>query len=249
MKRLIFFIGVYDTLDLFIYELKREFEQLEYETMVFDVRDMKGSLMQLASFITKPVKAAITFNNLGFNMELHAGKNLWEELNIPCVNILVDHPYCYHNALAAAPTNGTVLCIDRNHMKYLQRFYPDIPVTGYLPHGGRELAGEKKPLEKRSVDVLYAGGLSRQFAVNIMPDFSKYQEFDAKKICEKTYEYLIAHPQKTVEEAIEQSLLTEGVTLEDDVLREVIADLHFVELYAVSYYREKVLRILAENGV
>ena len=44
MKRLIFFIGVYDTLDLFTFELKREFENLGYETMVFDVRDMAQGL-------------------------------------------------------------------------------------------------------------------------------------------------------------------------------------------------------------
>ena len=41
VKRLLFFAGVYDTLDLFIYELKRELEAMQYETMVFDVRDMQ----------------------------------------------------------------------------------------------------------------------------------------------------------------------------------------------------------------
>ena len=83
MKRLLFFVGVYDTLDLFIYELKRELETMQYETMVFDVRDMQQSLKNLAQFVARPVEAAVTFNNLGFNMELHPGVNLWEELNIP----------------------------------------------------------------------------------------------------------------------------------------------------------------------
>ena len=75
MKRLIFFVGVYDTLDLFTYELKREFELLGYETMVFDVRDMAQGLKDLAVFASRPVKAVITFNNLGFNMELQPGQN------------------------------------------------------------------------------------------------------------------------------------------------------------------------------
>ena len=64
MKRLMFFTGVYDTLDLFTYELKREFEQFGYETMIFDVREMGESLRKLAQFMEQPVEAAITFNNL-----------------------------------------------------------------------------------------------------------------------------------------------------------------------------------------
>ena len=75
MKRIIFFTGVYDTLDLFAYELKREFEAMEFETMIFDVNCMGESLGRLSRFMEKPVAAAITFNNLGFNMELHPGKN------------------------------------------------------------------------------------------------------------------------------------------------------------------------------
>lgn len=90
LKRLVFFSGVYDTLDLFTLELKREFECMGYETMVFDVGNMAQGLQALAEFAAKPVKAVITFNNLGFNMELHPGKNIWEELGIPCVNILME---------------------------------------------------------------------------------------------------------------------------------------------------------------
>ena len=149
MKRLLFFAGVYDTLDLFIYELKRELETMQYETMVFDVRDMQQSLKNLAQFVARPVEAAVTFNNLGFNMELHPGVNLWEELNIPCINILMDHPFCYHNALAAAPRNAVVLCTDRNHMAYVSRFYPKIPVSGFLPHGGIEACGVRKPVREQ----------------------------------------------------------------------------------------------------
>ena len=59
MKRLLFFVGVYDTLDLFIYELKRELETMQYETMVFDVRDMQQSLKNLAQFVARPVEAAV----------------------------------------------------------------------------------------------------------------------------------------------------------------------------------------------
>lgn len=249
MKRLIFFVGVYDTLDLFIYELKREFEMLGHETMVFDVKDMGMGLQNLSRFVAKPVKAVITFNNLGFNMELHAGKNIWEELGIPCINILMDHPFFYRNALDNAPGNAIVLCTDRNHMRYLQRFYPEIPVTGYLPHAGKEFPGKRRPIAERSIDVLYAGGLSKSFAENIMPDLSKYTSFNVEILCRNVYEDLIAHPFKTTEQSLEEALLAEGLKLSDSELKEVIADLHFIDLYAVSYYREKTVQTIAEHGI
>ncbi len=249
MKRLLFFAGVYDTLDLFIYELKRELETMQYETMVFDVRDMQQSLKNLAQFVARPVEAAVTFNNLGFNMELHPGVNLWEELNIPCINILMDHPFCYHNALAAAPRNAVVLCTDRNHMAYVSRFYPKIPVSGFLPHGGIEACGVRKPVRERKIDVLYAGGLSRSFAENVIPDLSGYQGFDVKKVCEEAYRMLTEHPERTTEDVLEEVLLAEGVCFCGQELAEIIADLHVVDLYVVSYFREQAVKAVAESGI
>lgn len=135
-RRLIFFIGVYDTLDIFAFELQREFEGMGYETMLFDTADLQKSLGQLAAFVKKPVTAVITFNNLGYNMELTQGNNIWNDLDLFVVNILMDHPFCYKPALDASPRKAAVLCPDRNHMRYIQRFYPQIPVSGYLPHAG-----------------------------------------------------------------------------------------------------------------
>ena len=111
-------------------------------------------------FIEKPVNAVVTFNNLGFNMELKKGENIWESLGIPCINILMDHPMFHKNALDAAPDNAIVICPDRNHMKFVQRFYPDIQIAGFLPHGGKEKRLQYKPIKDRHIDVLYAGGIS-----------------------------------------------------------------------------------------
>ena len=49
--RLIFMVGVYDTLDIFAYEMKKRLEERGYETMLFDSRDTVGSLSRLYEFI------------------------------------------------------------------------------------------------------------------------------------------------------------------------------------------------------
>lgn len=248
-KRLIIFVGVYDTLDIFAYELQHEFEKMGYEILLFDSSKPLESLTKLAAFAQKPVKAALTFNNLGYNMEIIPGKNVWDELGIFCINILMDHPFCYKGALDASPMNAAVLCTDRNHMRYVQRYYPNIPVTGYLPHAGVDRENDVKPIADRSIDVIYAGGLSRKFAQNVLPDFTKYTAFDAEKIAENAYELLIDHPEKTTEEAIEETLVAAGIQFEEAELCQVIADLHYIDLLATSYYRELVIKTLVEQGV
>jgi glycosyltransferase involved in cell wall biosynthesis len=195
-------------------------------------------------------------------MELAPGKNIWEDLGIPCINILMDHPFCYKKALDGAPSNAIVLCTDRNHMRYLNRFYPQIPITGFLPHAGKvlpgakqsheseTLPGAKQPLCDRPVDVMYAGNLSRSFAPNIIPDLSGYRSrFAVERVCRRTYEDVIAHPYKTTEQGVEESLLAEGVRLDEADLCQVIADLHFLDLYIVSYYRERVVASVAKAGI
>jgi hypothetical protein len=249
-KRLILFVGVYDKLDIFTYELKKSFDAMGYDTMLYDTRDVNESLLALSRFVQEPVTAALTFNNLGFNMELARGKNIWEDLGVPCINILMDHPFCYKKAMDEAPSNAIVLCIDRNHMRYLNRFHPQIPVTGFLPHAGKVLPGKKLRLCERSMDVMYAGNLSRNVAPNVIPDLSGYRSlFDVERVCRRTYEDVIAHPYKTTEQGIEESLLAEGVRLDEADLCRVIADLHFLDLYIVSYYRERVVASVAKAGI
>lgn len=247
-KRLILFVGVYDTLDIFTYELNRAFKSMGYITMLFDSRKTEESLIELSEFIKQPITAMLTFNNLGFNMELVEGHNLWDELNIPCINILMDHPFCYKNALEKAPRNSIVLCPDRNHMNYLNRFYPNIPITGFLPHAGKELPGKKKPIADRSIEIMYAGNLSKSFADNIKPDMADF-DFDADKLCKAVYEDVIKHPYKTTEQGIEEQLRNIKPDISEQELCELIAKLHFIDLYIVSYYRERTVEAVALAGM
>ena len=249
MDRLIFFVGVYDTLDLFTEVLQIEFQAMGYETMTFDVRVMEESLRKLGNFIERPVQAAITFNNLGFNMELVPGKNIWEELKIPCINILMDHPFCYLKAMDEAPSNAVVLYTDRNHMRYIQRFHKNIPVSGFLPHAGISFHDSYKRIEERTIDVIYAGNLSAYIADPIRPDYSKYQSFDAKKIGEKALELMIQDPDHTTDQAVEKVLQQEGIQLSEETLKELIADMRYIDCQAVSYYRERTVQVLVEAGI
>lgn len=127
-RRLVFFHSELDTLNLFSNQLKQEFENLGYETFEFDLAQSALSLGLLYDFIQDGgVTAMIGFNMPFFGMQLPSGEKVWEVLDIPCINILVDHPYWYHNLLMRTPRTGIVLSIDRNHSHYIERFYPAHP--------------------------------------------------------------------------------------------------------------------------
>ena len=249
MKRLIFFKGIYDTLDLFTEELSNAFRIQGYETEILDVRNMQESLIRLSEFVKQPVKAAITFNNLAFNMELREGENIWEQLGIPCINILMDHPCFYHEALNKAPFNSVVLCTDINHMKYVQRFYPNVPVSGFLPHAGCIHITDYKKLGERGIDVLYAGGLSAYVNDAIRPDWGKYQKSDGEELGERVLRRLIEDPSCTTEEVVESILISRGIVLKDEELRLLISDMRYIEGLAVSHFREGAVKILVEAGI
>lgn len=88
--RLVFMTGAGDRTDHYTHQLSKAFQTLGYDTLSFDTRDMEASLGKLAAFISEPVKAVITFNSLGVHMELVPGKNMWDELGIQCIDILMD---------------------------------------------------------------------------------------------------------------------------------------------------------------
>ena len=63
-----------------------------------------------------------------------------------------------------------ILCTDRNHVKYIRRFFKNIHRTDFLPHAGVELGHKHKPLNDRNIDVLYAGALPIYTVAKMIPD-------------------------------------------------------------------------------
>lgn len=247
--RLVLFHSGMDTLDLFSRQLKQGFENLGYEIFSFDLTQSVQSLGLLYDTIKhNTITAMIGFNTPFFGMRLPSGGSIWEALDIPCINILVDHPYWYHDILTHMPGTGIVLCIDGNHARYIERFYPEIPCTGFLPHGGAPSHDTLKPIRERKTDVLYAGSLLADYALSQKPDFSHFP-FPAEEICESAIARLLAHPDCTIESALEDELLHAGIVLSDEQLRLFISSCVYIERVVSSHYREKIVRSVAEAGV
>lgn len=257
-KRYIFFKGLIDTLDLYTDEYVNICSKEGAECLVIDAGIIDRELIRLKAFLIKEVTAVISLNNIGMHLEFEDGLNIWDQYQIPFYNILMDHPFHYKAALDRAPEQMILLCMDRNHVEYVKRFFPNIKRVAFFPHAGIELqkkdaayAGEScyVPIEDRKIDVLYAGGLSRYAAEGLIPDLGSIREFDAFELVKNALEKLINNPELTTEYVIEQCLQEINFKINDKKLGETIAELRFLDALAVSFYREQAVRILAENGV
>ncbi len=290
MKTIIFFQGVYDTLDLFTDNLIDAFSAMGYGAFVYHTAEQERSreklftrLVQTAGMGNKSYSqltqaeldalkgvdlsqqfAVVTFNNLGYNLEFSlsgskSGKtyfcveeeteNLWEFFRIPYLNILMDHPFHYEKPLRNAPETAIVLCTDRNHVKYIRRFFRNIHQVDFLPHAGVELHCKHKPIAERGIDVLYAGALPIYTVAKMIPDLSSIREVDGEDMMQSVLSDLVHNPQKTTEQAIEEYVKSKRNDVSDERLQEIIVKMRFVDSYATSFFREQAVRILVESGV
>lgn len=259
---IIYFKGVYDTLDLFTDNLTEAFETMGYGSFVYDAAQQKKSKSELMELLKKKSDenqfCVVTFNNLGYNLDLNLGGesaleqhyvNIWEYYQIPYINILMDHPFHYEKPLRKAPETAIVLCTDRNHVKYIRRFYKNIGQVDFLPHAGVELGTKHKPLAERGIDVLYAGALPIYTVANMIPDLTSIRELDAQRMAGEVLQELAKHSEKTTEQAIEEYLQANSISLSDDALQKLVVKMRFLDSYAVSFFREQAVRILVESGI
>lgn len=249
-KRIVLIRGTWATLDLFSREMEKYFAERGTEIFILDTNDLIMSLGGLYEFVKKPVDAVLTFNNVGLNMELEQGKRLWDQLAIPCIDILVDHPVCYLQELQMAPERTTVVCVDRNHVSFVKRFFPNIRETYFMPHGGTMCGSEQIPWRDRPIEVLYAGGLPRKVASSYIPEnLDEICGFRTDELCDEVLTELITDTDCTFEAAMEHYFVKRQVELEDEQLLQYIRMFRFLDVYAFSYYREKSVRLLVQNGI
>jgi hypothetical protein len=253
-KMIIYFTGVYDTLDLFTGELCAAFEAQGFSSYTYDASRQAESKAQLIGILDETRAqgtgcAVVTFNNLGYNLALPDGRNLWEAYEVPYINILMDHPFHYEKPLRKAPKTAVVLCTDRNHVRYIRRFYKNIRQTDFLAHAGVELGSRHKPLAERGIDVLYAGALPIYTVADMIPDLTSIPEVDGQEMAQTVLGELVHHPEKTTEQAVEEYISAVRNDITDDRLQEIIVKMRFIDSYATSFFREQAVRILVENGI
>lgn len=199
----------------------------------------------LGEFIEENNTVMISFNFHGLDLEepfYMNGTYFWDVFQIPCYNIVLDHPFYYHKFLNAVPSLYVHLSIDHGHENYMRRYFPDIKSGTFLPLAGTEILN--KPYEERNTEIVMTGNYTppERFEQYITRINNDYTEFYYGIIDD-----LIAHPSLGMEEAFEKHLLREMPDLSDNDLKLCMENMIFIDLYVRFYFRGLVVRTLVDN--
>lgn len=253
MKKIMFFVGDIETQGYFSLQIAEEMKRLGHEIFIFDLSKPWASTQKFfGSFFEKGNTVLINFNFHGMSGEDYFldenGRSMWDALQIPSYNIVVDHPMYYHHFLEKVPSNYHHISIDRNHEKYMRRFFPEIENGSFLPLAGTQLYKDRSnvPISHRRYDVVMVGNycIPQTFEKYITRIDEEYTAFYYGMIDE-----LFAKPWRTVEEVAQEHLLREIGEVPEEELKKAMASLTFIDLYVRYTFRGRAVQELADAGI
>lgn len=246
MKKIIMFIGGNETQEFFTLQLAKAFEEMGHKLFLYRLDKFDADFPALGRFIEENNTVMITFNFQGLDNETPFYINnlyLWEVMDIPCYNIVLDHPFYYHKFLATVPPCYVQLSIDRGHEKYMKRFFPNIKLGPFLPLAGTQISD--KPFEERTADIVFTGNYTPpckfdQYITRVNDDYTTFYR--------GIIDDLIANPSMGIDTAFEKHLTREMPDISDDDLKECMSKMIFIDLYVRFYFRGLAVKTLTENG-
>lgn len=258
MQGLILFRGGVETQEFFSMELAKTFDELGYAIFFYDLMEDESSFKKLQAFVRDMKAYNASISMFSFNYNGLAGEPFiydqdgiyWDKEDIPCFNMVLDHPFYYHKYLRNLPDKYYQISIDRNHEAYMKRFFPKVKLAGFIPLAGTRLeVGESLPdITKRPMDIVMTGNYTRP------ETFDKYIAHLDKEYIDFYHEILdelLSNPSKTLEEVAEpmlrDALEGEGL-LSDDDLKDCYANMIFIDLWARFFYRGRAVSALANAG-
>ena len=244
--RVIFATGKLETMDYFTGQMKKACDKYSVDSFVLDLND-PGSFQNDSFFamLDSEECVAFFFNHIGLGLMMD-GRNMWEKYHIPVYDFIVDHPRNFPEWLADPIEDLHLIVLDRNHKKFVQRFFPKVKDVIFMPDGGSE-EDIVLPYEDRPIDVLYMGSCQQKIDTFPIIDFMDNNGYD---FFVTTINTMAQYPELTTEEAID--LYTDQVAsgLSEEQKRMLHIDYaHFIEIPIRRHFKQLGMRALSEAGV
>lgn len=267
ITKIILIKNAVETLGYFSEQIALELEHLGYDTYFVDYDNLYETVNAIPKFAELGHTALLTFNYIGLGEEDifrdASGRLIWEKYEMQYLNILVDHPFYYHSKLLTSLQRLTVFCIDREHVAYMRRFYPEIrvkflPLAGnvLLPRvgQGRDITYEEVwnyeqsllPYEKRRYDVVFTANYvpMQQLEQKLLMLDEEYAAFYREIASD-----LIRNPAQSVDVVMERHIKNELGSVSESDMRGAMSGMLLVDLLIRTYFRGEIVRTLAEADI
>lgn len=242
----------YDTLNVFSGCLKKGLERSECRVDFLNTGEDDETVAEILRLCSEEsYSAVITFNAYGQENYCIDGENLWEQLGIPFINYIVDHPVEHQRELQSECRCQHILCMDIDHIGYINTYYPNVASVHFLPLGGMEISGYTGQIfeeyKERPIDVIFTGTHEElteyeNAIAGYPPAIRNMIVYMLKKGIEErglSYEELF--------ESAMQSLGLSELPAEEKRTYAVIT--RIVSRYLRAYYREEAVRYIMGSGI
>lgn len=247
--RIIMIKGAVETLEFFSLQIAKTFERMGIQVWFWDMGEPLRSREEFEAFSNQRDMLLLTFNFIGLNGEAQFkyGKiTIWEKYEVKCCCIMVDHPVYYYKQLISGMKNMTLVCIDRDHQKFVEQYYPEYGRVHFLPLAGTRLPCEKLPYEKRDIDVIFAGNYVP--IENLMPHIEGMEK-DNKDFYFDIIREMITQPDLPLEQELITRLTKEFPQITRQETLVCLHNMIFIDLYVRSCFRREIICSLAENDI
>lgn len=259
--RFVLFYSSVESFNYFTDQIVKELENRGHETFILNLENLSGqapncistcelkhSLNDLSQFLNSSIDMVISYDGLGINQEMFI--QLWDSINVLCVNILMDHPLRFHVTMTNHPKRYIQFCCDHDHVAYVQKYFSEhVPEVYFMPHAGT-LPSENNisSMDASIYDVLFCG-------TYYQPDsyFDTIDSwFEAGSTLNQFYktlaDYMITNHNLSTEQAVLDVVELFHMEVTPDKLLSLFRFSEPIDWRARMFFREKVITTLIDSG-
>lgn len=237
--RILLFHGAIDPLNHFTDKAKEFLEKAGCETFLCTLPVTKQNETDLLDFFRRGIHAVILYDGIGMYM-----KDIYDELKIPVVNILVDHPMTFGHCMKEPPRRYIQFSPDENHVAFSRKYWK-LENSFFLPHMGTApvaVGGE------RPTDLLFSGSC---WSLDALANHIRQSDKGGilGNIFFEMIDYMLLDPDFTIEEACGIVLKDRNISLSPEELALILTQAKAVDEYVRMYYRGRAVRAILDYGM
>lgn len=200
----------------------------------------------LESFIGKSFDAVLDVNSILPLAECDYGRYL-DCIDAPFINFIVDHPMHVHEYLNIKLKRYYVICIDKYHKEYIEKYYPHIIKTVAIPLGGIK-ANTNTDIDSYS----YSQFKKRKYHIFFPATYTPPSYY--RQVMEENNISYIAQAEQILQEILDgrtapiHELYKSITSWKDERFALRMYKARFIDRYIRDYIRDKVVEALLLEG-
>ena len=252
IKRVLLFHGneiCNNTLNVFADKLAASLEHRNIDVGFVDLNAEGSELAEeYIREMNKGFDVAIAFNSCGQHETTMDGINVFEYMHVPFCNWILDHPCEHAEDILSNVKNYHVICLDRDHVNFVRRYFPNIAGAHFLPLGasGQNFDPSFEAFSNRKYDIVFTGSI---FSLGELGNMIAGLPSTGKQVAVDMIEYMVDNRSCTNEEALRYALINNQIYAGREELREYSFLTRKTNPYVRTYVREEIMQFLARSGL